>query len=211
MSVFSSLKAGAIALVFVATAAQADFIAPALTLDNTTGLALANPPFTMGWRFSAKVPIAVLALGVFDDSGDGLVDSYPTCIFSAAGNPVICTTVDAGTADALVGQFRYRGVKKTLAARIYQIGSLYRTGDDPLVFTSYAINVTTAPQIGFISGEFFSGSALTNPTGSGGPDPGYFGPNFLFTTPEVMPEPLSAALTGAGLVLLLTGRRRRAR
>ena len=62
---------------------------PAVTLDNTTGEVLGNPPFTLGWAFHVNSPISVTSLEIFDDSLDGLVDSYPTAIWDSSNNLLV--------------------------------------------------------------------------------------------------------------------------
>ena len=78
---------------------------PAITITNV-GFSVTNPPFTLGWEFDVLDPISVTALGVFDDSQDGLVDRHPIGIWDSGGTLLASTTVSSGTADPLVDQFR---------------------------------------------------------------------------------------------------------
>jgi hypothetical protein len=173
---------------------------PAVTMDNTTGVSLGNPPFTLGWSFHVNTPIVVTSLEIFDDSQDGLVDSYPTAIWDSSNNLLVSTTVDSGTTDPLLNQFRSKAVTPTpLLPGDYTIGALYLTGDDPLVGPSFVdpINFATAPQVTFGESRFIPGSALSPPTATIDDVPGYFGPNFDFA-PAVVPEPATLTLLGLG-------------
>lgn len=175
---------------------------PAVTLDNTTGLALANPPFTLGWHFLVNTPITVTQVGVFDDNQNGLVVSYPVGIWDSVGNLLGSTTVASGTSDPLINQFRYHPIApiSLSAGQTYHIGALYTTGTDPLIFPGSAINFATDPSISFLKSAFIDGSSLNDPTISTDTMPGYFGPNFTLTP---VPEPSCLALLGISTLCLV--------
>ena len=58
---------------------------PAITITNTTGNNLGNPPFTLGWQFTTNQQISVTNLGIFDDSLNGLADRYQVGIWNSSG------------------------------------------------------------------------------------------------------------------------------
>jgi hypothetical protein len=179
-------------------------------LDNTTGSSgLGNPPFTLGSEFSTSMPITVTGLGVFDDSLNGLVDSYQVAIFDSLGNIVVMGTVASGTADPLINQFRYTPTSVLLTPGDYRIGALFLTGDDPLIFPGVATNFATASGITFEAAAFFPGGSLSDPIFNNGTDPAYFGPNFTFETTAPVPEPTTLALLGTGLLGLAMMYRRK--
>ncbi len=181
------------------------------TLSNLTGESLGNGPFTLGWSFTVNSGIDVTALGVFDDSQDGLAESHDVGIWDSTGTLLASATVSAGTVDPLDDQFRMVGITSVglTAEDTYYIGALWLDGADNNLFPGDATDFATAPEISFLSSEFAAGGSLTDPTnGAGGTDPSYFGPDFEFSA---VPEPsfmVVVAFLGAAMI---GGRRRFAR
>jgi len=175
---------------------------PGATMDNTTGQSLINGPFTLGWQFTVTQTITVTGLGAFDDSLNGLGESHDVGIWNSNGLLMGSATVPAGTGGTLVNQFRYTGTSFTLTPGTYDIGAVWLDGVDPMLFpTSPVINFATAPGIIYIQNDYIAGSTLQDPTNHTSPPPGYFGPNFLFTTSSgQVPEPASLFLLGSGLL-----------
>jgi hypothetical protein len=76
----------------------------AYTLDNTGGNQLALLEHTFGSEFMTSAPIMVTGLGVFDDSLNGLGDSYPVGIWNSSGTMVASGTVASGIVDPLAAR-----------------------------------------------------------------------------------------------------------
>jgi hypothetical protein len=170
---------------------------PAISVSNVTDTFLGNPPFTLGWQFRVNSDISVTALGFFDNFGNGLANSYQVGIWDSAGNLIASATVDSGTTDTLMNEFRYKdisGVTLT-AGQTYTIGALFLTGNDSVIFPGDATGFSSDSSITFLQSRYASGSTLSNPTTFFSTSPGFFGPNFLLE-PANVPEPTTFALFG---------------
>ena len=180
---------------------------PAVNIDNSTGIGLGNPPFTLGWKFSTNSAISVTGLGVFDDSQDGLAESHEVGIWNSNGNLLASTTVAIGTTDPLINQFRYSSIIPiTLAAgQDYFVGALWPNGVDNILYPGDVSNFSTISSISFVQNGYFAGFALACPTDTVDSLPAYFGPNF---NSSAVPEPATMLLLGLGLVGLVGVRRK---
>jgi hypothetical protein len=184
-----------LALLTMGLAPLAQAQTPALTLDNMTGETLINPPFTLGFEFTANTALNVTALGLFDDSQDGMAERHEIGLFDSGGTLLASTILGAGTAAPLTNQFRYADIAPVTltAGQNYRIGAVFASGADPLIFPGAASNFATDPGVTFVAARFAFGSTLADPTISGGDLPSYFGPNFKIGTSAV-PEPGTYAL-----------------
>lgn len=171
--------------------------APAVTLTNTSGLTLTNPPFTLGWSFTVNADITVTALGLFDGNQDGLTDRHDIGLWNSIGALLASTTLGAGTAAPLTNQFRYATLLSDvdlIAGESYRIGALYLTSNDDVVIPSETTGLATPSQISFGAATYAIGNSLTDPVLSFGGQ-GYFGANFLFNAGGgTVPEPASLLL-----------------
>lgn len=185
--------------------------APAFVISNTTGNAYADS-ITLGWQFSTSTSIAVNALGLFDDSQDGLAEGHQIGLWNAAGTLLASTTVGAGVLVPLTNQFRYSSIASViLGPGTYQVGALYSSIADSLVYHGNVTGFAAAPEVSFIGRAFSAGNTLTNPSNSSNAPNGHFGPNFLFNLANQVPEPVSLMLAGLALAALAATRRKPSR
>lgn len=202
----------------LAVAAQPALAATAVSVGNTTGQNLANPPKTLGYSFTANSDVGVTALGFFDDAQDGLINDHLVGIWSlATGLELARVTVPAGTSAQLVDKFRYAAIPtlNLAAGQSYLIGAFYSAPwptDDPVIIFNLQ-GLASAPEVTIGQGMFASDFIFRAPT-SGGPSTPYIGPNFQFgplAPVGGVPEPRAWALMIAGFALLGTAIRRRRR
>lgn len=172
--------------------------APAFSVSGTP-TTLANPPFTLGYAFTLAKNFTLTAVGVFDEAGDGLLNSYDIGLFDSGGAVIASTNLGAGTSGTLVDGFRYVDlVPFALAAGDYRIGAVYtnNAGFDSLYFAGGANTITAISGVSYGGARFGSGAGLNDPTAAAG-DGGYFGPNFLLGSAAV-PEPATWAFMIVG-------------
>ena len=128
----SSALVGA-SLVFAGTnVAQA---APLLSITNTVGQTLGNPPFTLGFEFTATSTFWATDLGFFDSSADGLAEAHAIGLWDNSGTLLASTVLPSGMAGTLVSGFRYVPIAPVLLTPgSYRVGALFSSGADPVVF-----------------------------------------------------------------------------
>ncbi|HVZ61958.1 MAG TPA: hypothetical protein VG892_14335 [Terriglobales bacterium] len=174
-------------------------------------------PLSLGFQFTTNVIMTVSRLGYYDDGGDGLLTSHQVGIFDAGGNLVVSATVSAGTADPLVGHFRYVDITPTVLWAIsrYTIAATSGGPSDPWAYGSSATisGLTFDPAINVAptAGRFIyqDDEALHYPTDSF-TYMVYAGPSFeLDLIP--LPEPGTFVLLGSVFLVCLLSRSRRFR
>ncbi len=164
---------------------------------------------TEGWRFTANSDIQVMRLGVWDLSSDGLNTSHDVGLWDPSGNLLASGTVAAGTAGALINDFRYVSIAPVdlEAGHEYLIGALYVPSPmDNFLAGDSSNTFTSDPRITWRNHVRYSAlpdAPLTFPSEEGGIYAGAFGPNFTFT-----PEPATLTLLALGGMAMMARRRR---
>lgn len=161
---------------------------------------------TYGWVFTVgATDLQVTGLGIWDAGLDGLNSEHPVAIWNSLGALLSSTTVEAGVAAPLSGEFRIESLLSPLrlsAGQTYTIGALYQ-GEDTY-HGALAGDPTISPDISAVEGRLDFEPSLTQPTFVIQPgNPPFTGPNFEY---NVVPEPGTWALLIAGGALLLTRR-----
>jgi hypothetical protein len=160
---------------------------------------------TIGWGFTLAIPLTVTDLGYFDGNS-GLADPHPVGIWDSVGNLVATATVPSGAAANLVSGFRFIPINPViLSVGAFSIGGYANvTSPDPFRFEVQSI--TTVAGLLFGPANLFSrADSLTRPTtpAEAFNQFGYFGPNFLVSTPAAIPEPGAVGLTLLGLMIVM--------
>jgi len=175
-----------------------------------------GPGFTdLGYSFVANVATNVVSLGVWDQDGDGLLNSHEVGLWASDGTLLASTVVSAGSAGILDSGFRFTDISPVplTAGQTYYVAALFTCGnlcpDDFAVFdpTSFLL----APQITYGSRRFLPTTTLAFPAlvGSLGTT-GYWGGNVrLDASAQPVPEPTTMLLLGSGLAAAFLRRRRR--
>ena len=217
--------------------AIACLMTPAVWADTpafTSGGYAINPPpsftGTKGWVFGNSGPsdyMAITQLGVFDNGGDGLVNSHQVGLWGVDGTvPTLLAsvTIPAGTAAPLIGGYRYMPITPVLIPPGYRLPRQFVVGaeysaddaDDPVtlqyagladgVFLSSLRGLGTFGFAGYGMGLPFPqyGYFLPGPEGGQG-IPLFAEVNFQF---QVVPEPSVSLLLAPGLVWLYLRQRK---
>ena len=153
--------------------------------------------FVCGFEFTPTTNITVVALGQYDQAGNGLAGSPAVGLWTLGGTLLASATVPSGTVATLSNGVRYVSIAPlALTAGVhYVIGSA--AGPDGADYT--AVLVDFAPEITPITGRFIAGTSLAFPPNL---DSRLFvGPSFEFdAAATAVPEPASMFLLGTGIV-----------
>lgn len=161
---------------------------------------------TLGWGFDLTAPLTVIDLGYYDGGDAGLIDPHPVGVWDSAGDLLATATVPSGTAATLMSGFRFVPIAPLLLSPgAFTIGAYANaTSADP--FRWQVPSVTPVAALSFGTANLFThGDTLALPTTPAdvfGPS-GYFGPNFLVSTPTAIPEPggIGTTLPGLGVMI----------
>jgi len=191
---------------------------------NTGATGFHPTGLTLGWEFTLSSAITVIALGVYDLSYGiggaglnlGLGDSHAVGIFSSTGTLLVsATVVPGGSCASATNDFCWvSAAPNLLTAGTYRIGAY----DSSLpVDTDWILNnvplatLGTASPVTYVGARITDGGvALADPAVVWDRDAGVFGPNLQFTADggTAVPEPGSASMVAAGVVLLVALARR---
>jgi hypothetical protein len=202
------------------------------------GAASPTPPpsfaGTRGWGFSlvdlsftgtnANNQFLITQLGVFDDGGDGLVNTHQIGLWRADGTLLRAATVPAGTAAPFADGYRWVPIDPYILRYARNpfvvdstaiIAAQYSAGDADDLVTPYRgtlgsgiypmINGYPSPGWYAYGADFPFPGLRTPPPGEGELGPGFWEVNFRYA---IVPEPSSLALLSGGLCLFVALKRR---
>lgn len=187
------------------TAVQFSQVNPAFTISfsNNAG------GFNLGFRFTTIQPLQVTQLGIFDDNGDGLLQSHEVGLYKVDGTLLTSTTVT--NSDPLEGLFRFNPIAPLiLPAGDYVLSAAvgYNPGNPVDKYTHDPFDLAFAPQITFIENRE-KANTLNNLVYPDfvehSVDPpltyGWFGPNMKFASVAI-PEPGTLLILGSALSMV---------
>ncbi len=189
-----------------ATRSQAD--TPAILTGTNNGASVTNSSIVgnfdvnIGWSFTVgATPITLTQLGFYDFGADGLTSSHQVGIWTNGGETLLAqTTIQAGTASPLLGDYRYEIVAPIgLAANTaYVLGALSpASSTDRFIYSTkqtYDSRITYGTsRIG--SSETPGTGTLRYPGSSTLGNQGYFGPTFQSISAINVPEASTLAFT----------------
>ena len=201
---------GALLVLLTAAISNAD----TLGLDLTSGDISDVGSFpNVGWSFTVNSPIVVTGLGMFDYSlpSPGLVDTHTVGLWGS-GTLLAQATITVSSTQvasaASFGQWLFADIAPVeLGLGTYVLGAFYPTAADFVVVNA---DITTAPEITYVTSLASNSSSFGEPGPYGLDMPGVFGPDLEF---GAVPEPAAIYLLGTVAALLglcLARSRRRA-
>jgi hypothetical protein len=180
----------------------------------------ANSTDTYGFSFALTNSETVEGLGAYNGGNAGLTGTAQVGLWDADGNLLASTTVPAGNAATIIGDFSYNGITPiTLdALTMYYIGS-YQPSDPVTSFQS--ANYSSPPldsNVIFVDQAYGVGPGVVFPGQQPNPNNSTAGADLgaNFTDGDVpiysgLPEPTTLAILGTSLAGFVASRRRRAR
>ncbi len=173
-----------------------------------------DAPLSLGFVFSTNSAVTVDELGYFEVSGAPFQTSHSIGIFDSSGNLITSTTIDAGTAGSLDGDFRFQNITPVTlnAGATYTIAGTTGGNADPWAYgnaypsdtiTMQGLNTVGSINIGPNAAMFSSSSSLVDPTTHYSDFTLYAGPNFEIADTTQTPEPASAALIAAAMFICI--------
>lgn len=196
------------------TAGQPSIASTIAVLPGSGGFQNSNygSNVTVGWGFSLTDTVTVTDLGYFDGNA-GLTDAHPIGIWNSIGNLITSATVPSGAAANLLSGFRFVPIAPVvLVPGAYSIGG-YANDTSPDQFRFEVSSVTTVAGLSFGPANLFTrANSLTRPTtpADAFSQDGYFGPDFLVSSPIIVPEPGGIGMSLLGLAIVMGCRFRRA-
>ena len=161
-----------------------------------------------GWRFDTIQSIQINALGVYDSTGTGLIDSHQVGIWDSGGNLLAEATIPSGSGATLIDNFRYVPIStlNLAAGQIFTVAAFYGPPDDAII--SAFANITTDPRISYVDCATSLTTQFSDPINFNTLNlAGDFGPNFTMTA-AAAPEPTTWLLLGIGISFLFAAGRR---
>ncbi len=169
----------------------------------------------LGWKFSLSVSLDIRGLGIWDGSDEGLTGSHSIGLWTSGGTLLSWASMGAGSYEVAsqvpaIGRWLFMLVTTPLSIGPgdYVLGATYASNDpDSLRVSGSGYPYVTLPGVTFLESRTLSSSTLKIPGDFHSYTDVLLGPNL---DANVVPEPGTLLLLGAGLAGL-AGRMRRRR